>query len=131
MLVASWWLFSIVMGATYSGNLIAFLTVQLETQPFHSLEEMLDQDTYIWGTVDKTATYRLLMVRVGDGGGGGAERERREGEKRGGVEKERGEVLHQDSYIWGTVDKTATYKLLMVRVGEGGEAERVGREGGD
>ena len=65
VLVAAWWLFCIVMGATYSGNLIAFLTVRLEVKPFHSLQQMLDQDTYVWGAQYKTATYQMLVVRSG------------------------------------------------------------------
>ncbi|KAK7103776.1 hypothetical protein V1264_018609 [Littorina saxatilis] len=61
MLVAAWWLFSIVMGATYSGNLIAFLTVQLEIKPFNNLEQMLEQDTYTWGVAEKTVSHTILM----------------------------------------------------------------------
>ncbi|KAK7468196.1 hypothetical protein BaRGS_00036557 [Batillaria attramentaria] len=61
MLISAWWLFSIVIGATYSGNLIAFLTVQIEDKPFETLAELLDQDTYSWGSLGKTSTTMLLM----------------------------------------------------------------------
>ncbi|XP_041350850.1 glutamate receptor ionotropic, delta-1-like [Gigantopelta aegis] len=52
--VSMWWLFSIVMAATYSGNLIAFLTVTKDKLPFNNLQTMVNQDEYKWGTVGGT-----------------------------------------------------------------------------
>ncbi|XP_025104888.1 glutamate receptor U1-like [Pomacea canaliculata] len=60
ILQAAWILFSIVIGATYSGNLIAFLTVELEQMPFQTLGELLNQDVYKWGTFGNAAVYTLL-----------------------------------------------------------------------
>ncbi|XP_069103797.1 glutamate receptor ionotropic, kainate 2-like [Argopecten irradians] len=54
-LLSFWWLFCIVMMATYSGNLIAFLTVTKEKLPFDTLSGMVNQDVYRWGTIGGTA----------------------------------------------------------------------------
>ncbi|XP_033760423.1 probable glutamate receptor [Pecten maximus] len=51
ILLSSWWLFCIIMMATYSGNLIAFLTVNKDKPPFSTVVDMLQQDNYRWGTV--------------------------------------------------------------------------------
>ncbi|XP_022309544.2 glutamate receptor U1-like isoform X2 [Crassostrea virginica] len=53
-LISAFWLFSIVLVGTYSGNLIAFLTVPLNKPPFNSLEEMIAQTDYKWGTIGGT-----------------------------------------------------------------------------
>ncbi|XP_052784546.1 glutamate receptor ionotropic, kainate 2-like isoform X2 [Mya arenaria] len=48
--VSCWWLFCIVIVATYCGNLIAFLTVSKDPPPFNTLEEMAKfKDEYRWG----------------------------------------------------------------------------------
>ncbi|XP_061185491.1 glutamate receptor ionotropic, kainate glr-3-like [Saccostrea echinata] len=53
-LISAFWLFSIVLVGTYSGNLIAFLTVPLDKPPFNSLDEMIAQSEYKWGTIGGT-----------------------------------------------------------------------------
>ncbi|XP_062567755.1 glutamate receptor ionotropic, kainate glr-3-like [Saccostrea cucullata] len=53
-LISAFWLFSIVLVGTYSGNLIAFLTVPLDKPPFNSLDEMIVQSEYKWGTIGGT-----------------------------------------------------------------------------
>ncbi|XP_033760011.1 uncharacterized protein LOC117342117 isoform X2 [Pecten maximus] len=54
-LLSFWWLFCIAMMATYSGNLIAFLTVSKEKLPFDTIGGMVKQDVYKWGTIGGTA----------------------------------------------------------------------------
>ncbi|XP_060070631.1 glutamate receptor ionotropic, kainate 1-like [Ylistrum balloti] len=54
-LLSFWWLFCIAMMATYSGNLIAFLTVSKERLPFDTISGMIKQDIYKWGTIGGTA----------------------------------------------------------------------------
>jgi hypothetical protein len=59
------------LSATYSGNLIAFLTVTKEKPPFDSLSEMVAQDEYEWGTLGGTYwmtwfEVRLLVQRCGN-----------------------------------------------------------------
>ncbi|XP_021355128.1 glutamate receptor ionotropic, delta-1-like [Mizuhopecten yessoensis] len=54
-LLSFWWLFCIAMMATYSGNLIAFLTVSKEKLPFDTISGMVGQDEYRWGTIGGTA----------------------------------------------------------------------------
>ncbi|CAG2217228.1 GRID1 [Mytilus edulis] len=48
-LLSFWWIFCIIMMATYSGNLIAFLTVTKEKLPFTDLSGLVAQDKYQWG----------------------------------------------------------------------------------
>ncbi|XP_069105057.1 glutamate receptor ionotropic, delta-2-like [Argopecten irradians] len=59
-LLSFWWLFCIVMMATYSGNLIAFLTVTKEKLPFDTLSGMVNQDVYRWGMIGGTAFIDIL-----------------------------------------------------------------------
>ncbi|XP_021375561.1 probable glutamate receptor [Mizuhopecten yessoensis] len=60
-LISFWWLFSIIMVATYSGNLIAFLTVAKDKLPFNSLAELVAQSEYGWGTLG--GTYFITMFK--------------------------------------------------------------------
>ena len=50
------------MMATYSGNLIAFLTVNKSTLAFNTLEEMVKQSSYEWGTTG--GTYWVAVFEV-------------------------------------------------------------------
>ncbi|XP_067682751.1 glutamate receptor ionotropic, kainate 5-like [Haliotis asinina] len=59
--VSCWWLFTVIMAATYSGNLIAFLTDGRQKPPFSSLDEMVQQDTYKWGFVGGTSLVTLFQ----------------------------------------------------------------------
>ncbi|CAL1532137.1 unnamed protein product [Lymnaea stagnalis] len=59
-LLTFWWLYCIVVSSTYSGNLIAFLTVTKEPVPFYSLQGMLGQDKFKWGVMGKSI-YEMLF----------------------------------------------------------------------
>ncbi|OWF39812.1 Glutamate receptor ionotropic, kainate 3 [Mizuhopecten yessoensis] len=50
-LLSCWWLFCLVMMASYSGNLIAYLTVSKDKLPFNTVNEMLQKDDYKWGLI--------------------------------------------------------------------------------
>ena len=64
-LVCSWWLFAIVIVGTYSGNLIAFLTVTKDKPPFETLNEMADQKgTYKWGLQGGTNREYVFEVNL-------------------------------------------------------------------
>ena len=62
MFLSFWWIFCIIITATYSGNLIAFLTVIKEHLPFDTVTGMINQKTYRWGTVGGTVWVLNLKV---------------------------------------------------------------------
>ncbi len=64
ILFSFWWLFIIVMTATFGANLVAFLTVSKTVIPFKSLSELADQDVYHFGTLYGTGFMDLLKVHV-------------------------------------------------------------------
>jgi hypothetical protein len=63
-MISFYWLFSMVVVATYCGNMIAFLSVTKDTLPFDTLDELLDQDEYIWGTVGQTLWVLVWSVSI-------------------------------------------------------------------
>nr|KAG5710674.1 hypothetical protein BaRGS_035076 [Batillaria attramentaria] len=50
-----------------SGNLIAFLTVTKDKAPFDTLEDMVQQDDYTYGTIDESV-WTTLFAHVKEGG---------------------------------------------------------------
>ena len=62
-LLSFWWIFSIIMMATYSGNLIAFLTVEKDKLPINNLADLVSQDKYRWGTQGGTAFETIFKVK--------------------------------------------------------------------
>ncbi|XP_033741782.1 glutamate receptor ionotropic, kainate 3-like [Pecten maximus] len=64
LFVGMWWLFCIISLATYSGNLIASLTVSKEKLPFKSLKEMVSQDKFKWGTYGGTVFVTMFKVYI-------------------------------------------------------------------
>lgn len=63
-MITFFWLFSLIMVATYSGNLIAFLTVTIDKAPFNSLEELVEQDDYKWGILAGTYFVTWFQVNI-------------------------------------------------------------------
>jgi len=54
---------SVVLYAAFTGNMIAILAVEKRTLPFSSLEEMVQQMDYTWGTEDGIT--QLMLFQVG------------------------------------------------------------------
>ncbi|CAC5406402.1 GRID1 [Mytilus coruscus] len=54
--LSCWWIFCIIIVATYSGNFVAVLSVTKETLPFEGIEGLVGQDIYKWGTIGGSAT---------------------------------------------------------------------------
>lgn len=62
ILISTWWIFTIVVLATYSGNLVAVLSVTLEEAPFNTFEGLVEQDQYKWGTLGGTIYLSIMEV---------------------------------------------------------------------
>ncbi|ESO85380.1 hypothetical protein LOTGIDRAFT_75623, partial [Lottia gigantea] len=60
--IGFWWLFCIMLVATYSGNLVAFLTISRVEVPFDTLAGMSQQSDYKWGTLGGSAFTTLFLV---------------------------------------------------------------------
>ena len=60
--VGFWWLYCIVIVATYSGNLIAFLTVHKYKAPFQTLQEMAQDGEYKFGIIGESSLETVLQV---------------------------------------------------------------------
>ncbi|KAJ8309744.1 hypothetical protein KUTeg_011609 [Tegillarca granosa] len=70
IMISFWWLFSMIMVATYSGNLVAFLTVAKAKPPFNTFDELASQTQYKWSvlkgtiflTMFKTSPLRTFQI---------------------------------------------------------------------
>lgn len=62
-ILTSWWIFCIILAAAYSGNFVAFLTVYKEKLPFSNIEDLIQQDTYKWGTLGSSIYETILKVQ--------------------------------------------------------------------
>ncbi|KAK3755334.1 hypothetical protein RRG08_026064 [Elysia crispata] len=62
LFLSSWWLFCLIMAGTYSGNLIAVLTVTKDKPPFETLKEMASQDDYRFGTLGNSMWSELFKT---------------------------------------------------------------------
>ena len=63
-ILTSWWLFCIILAATYSGNFVAFLTVDKEKLPFTNIEELVRQSDYTFGTLGESVYETILKVDI-------------------------------------------------------------------
>ena len=62
-MVFIFWMFTcVIYAATFSSNLVALLTVDLEHPPFTSLEELADQQEYKYGILSGSAYTNLFQV---------------------------------------------------------------------
>ena len=64
VLFASWFLTCLILVATYTGNLMAILTVFTTAPPFDNLEELVARTTYKFGTLGGTAQKQIFEVNV-------------------------------------------------------------------
>ena len=53
------------MYAAFTGNMVAILAVEKRVLPFTSLEEMVKQGDYMWGTED--GMVQMMVFQVGRG----------------------------------------------------------------
>ncbi|XP_019646642.1 PREDICTED: glutamate receptor ionotropic, kainate 3-like [Branchiostoma belcheri] len=60
-----WWLFSLIVMATYTANLTAFLTVKRLETPIRSLEDLVHQSTVEFGTVRGNFLYNFFREQKG------------------------------------------------------------------
>ncbi|XP_067681541.1 probable glutamate receptor [Haliotis asinina] len=60
-MISYWWLFTVIMAATYRCNLVAFLTDGREKPPFSNMAEMVQQHTYKWGFVGGSSHVTLFQ----------------------------------------------------------------------
>ena len=62
VMIGSFWFFAIIITATYTGNLIAFLAVSNVKLPFETLAELAAQSKVSWGTAEGVALVMLFRV---------------------------------------------------------------------
>ena len=55
IVVASWWLFCLVIVTSYSGSFVAFSTVPKQAIPFRTLDELAEQTEYEMGVLKGSA----------------------------------------------------------------------------
>ncbi|XP_071495259.1 glutamate receptor ionotropic, kainate 1-like [Diadema antillarum] len=63
MLSAFWWFFALIIIATYTANLAAFLTVTRMENPINSLEDLANQNKIIYGTIENSSLHRFFEKR--------------------------------------------------------------------
>ena len=62
MVVASWWMFVVLIVSCYTANLAAFLTVTSIANTITSAEELVAQSRIEYGTIRGGGTYETLKV---------------------------------------------------------------------
>ena len=62
VVVASWWVFVVLVVSCYTANLAAFLTVTSIGTTINTLEELMAQSQVRYGLVENQAAHQLLKV---------------------------------------------------------------------
>ena len=62
MVVASWWVFVVLVVSCYTANLAAFLTVTSIGTTINTVEELMAQSQVQYGLVENQAAHQLLKV---------------------------------------------------------------------
>ncbi|XP_038053842.1 glutamate receptor ionotropic, kainate 2-like isoform X2 [Patiria miniata] len=67
VLSAFWWFFALIITATYTANLAAFLTVTRMENPINSLEDLAMQKSVVYGTIVNSSLHRFFEKRKHQG----------------------------------------------------------------
>ncbi|XP_022085680.1 glutamate receptor ionotropic, kainate 2-like isoform X2 [Acanthaster planci] len=67
VLSAFWWFFALIITATYTANLAAFLTVTRMENPINSLEDLATQKTVVYGTILNSSLHDFFEKRKNQG----------------------------------------------------------------
>ncbi|XP_048259258.1 glutamate receptor ionotropic, kainate 3-like [Haliotis rufescens] len=65
VMMSFWWLFSFIMATVYSGNLIAFLTINVEHPLSDGLEDIVNRGDYTYGYVGGSSYDTFFEVKAG------------------------------------------------------------------
>ena len=60
---ATWWMFCVTLSATYTGNLVAFISVYLERLPYNTFTEIAAQTDYKVAILGGTSSETRFRVR--------------------------------------------------------------------
>lgn len=63
ILSAFWWFFALIITATYTANLAAFLTVTRMENPITSLDDLARQSAVVYGTIENSSLHRFFEQR--------------------------------------------------------------------
>jgi ionotropic kainate glutamate receptor 2 len=67
MVAGMWWFFTLIMIASYTANLAAFLTLNRMEATINSAEDLAKQYKVKYGTMESGSTRKFFMVSAGSG----------------------------------------------------------------
>jgi ionotropic kainate glutamate receptor 2 len=67
MVAGMWWFFTLIMIASYTANLAAFLTLNRMESTIGSAEDLAKQHKVKYGTMESGSTRKFFMVSAGSG----------------------------------------------------------------